>query len=207
MKEPGRPRALFWQQIYNIETVPIVAQRIEPMDGDFEPHSHDFIEIVLVLAGESRHISLNGERALAPRDVITLRPGAWHIYRACRQLEVYNCCVSAELFHHELAWMSQEVWFHQLFQVDSTRREHHSVQFFHFPQTVFDACLSHLDAIQQIKQADSVLQKTTSLGHLLLFFSEFARYISSEHTGSIFSRAETSRRQIEAASVRPVKPV
>ena len=181
MSNQRRPRALLWQHLYGGDAVPIVAQRVPPMNGDFEPHSHDFVEVVLVLSGQGNHVSLNGEHPLRPNDVIALRPGTWHVYHACQQLEVYNCCFSYELFQRELAWTGEEAWLQQLFKADATSIEHHDIHFFHLTQPTSTVCMSHLDAIHAVKQTNSVLQKTAVLGHLLLFLAQLAQYISDRN--------------------------
>lgn len=175
MSNQKRPTTLLWQHLYGNNTVPIIVQRVPPMHGDFEPHSHDFVEVVLVLSGSGNHISLRGEHPLRPNDIIILRPGTWHIYHACRQLEVYNCCFSYELLQHELAWISEEERLQHLFGADMTDIEHHSIYFSHLAQSAATICLSHLDAISTVKQPNSVVRKTTVLGHLLLFLAQLAR--------------------------------
>lgn len=192
MSNQRRPRALLWQRLYGDDAVPIVAQRVSSMNGDFEPHSHDFVEVVLVLSGHGNHVSLNGERLLVPNDVIMLRPDAWHVYRACQQLEVYNCCFSYKLLQNELAWVSEEEQFQQFFGTDVTTVEQQSIRFFHLAQPVSTVCLSYLDAIHAIKQTKSVLQKAIVLGHLLLFLAQLAQY-TSEHDGAYESSSEWKR--------------
>ncbi len=188
MSNQRRPRALLWQKLYGGDTVPIVAQRVSSMNGDFEPHSHDFVEVVLVLSGQGKHVSLNGECSLVPNDVILLHPGAWHIYCSCQQLEVYNCCFSYELLQNELAWVSEEMWLQQLFRADTTSTDPHSIRFFHFAQSGFTLCLNHLDAIYEIKQTKTVLQKTVVLGHLLLFLAQLAQCLNEcDEAGEPFS--------------------
>jgi AraC family L-rhamnose operon transcriptional activator RhaR len=176
MSNQRRPKALLWQQLYGEHNVPIIAQRVSAMNGDFEPHSHDFVEVVLVLAGSGNHISLVGERLLVPGDIIVLRPGTWHIYHGCRQLEVYNCCFSCELLQHELAWLSEDEQLQHLLGTDVAGGvEHHSIHFSHLAQSASMACLSHLDAIHAVKQADHVAQKPVIFGHLLLFLAQLAQ--------------------------------
>ncbi|HEX4204818.1 MAG TPA: AraC family transcriptional regulator [Ktedonobacteraceae bacterium] len=175
MSNQRRPKALLWQHLYGNDDVPVIAQRVSPMNGDFEPHSHDFVEVVLVLAGYGSHISLAGERSLAPGDIIILRPGIWHVYRACRQLEVYNCCFSRGLLQNELLWMNEEAWLQDLFVVKATSVEQHSIHFFHITQSASTACLNHLDAIHVEKQINNALQKAAIFGHLLLFLARLAQ--------------------------------
>ncbi len=192
MSNQRRPRALLWQRLYGGDAVPIVAQRVSSMNGDFEPHSHDFIEVVLVLSGQGNHVSLNGEHLLTPNDVITLRPGAWHVYRDCQQLEVYNCCFSYELLQSELAWASEEEQFQQFFGTDVTDIEQQNIRFFHLVQPASTVCLSYLDAIHAVKQTKSVLQKAVALGHLLLFLAQLAQCMG-EHDRANESSPEWKR--------------
>lgn len=73
-----------------------------------EMHDHDFVEIVLVIGGRAQHVSSGGRQPLRAGDVIILRPGAWHAYNDCENLEIYNCCFGSELLHHELAWLIED---------------------------------------------------------------------------------------------------
>ena len=192
MSNQRRPRALLWQRLYGDDAVPIIAQRISSMNGDFEPHSHDFFEIVLILSGHGNHVSLNGEWLLTPNDVIMLRPGTWHVYRACQQLEVYNCCFSYELLQSELAWVSEEEQFQQFFGADMINAEQQNIRFFHLSQPVSAVCLSYLDAIHTVKRTNSVLQKVVVLGYLLLFLAQLAQCMS-EHDEARESSSEWKR--------------
>src|SRR4051812_15049508 len=67
-------------------------------------HTHSFVEVAVMIAGEGVHHSLAGRRQLAVGDVLLLRPGAWHGYEQCRRLDLYNCCFPIELLQRELAW-------------------------------------------------------------------------------------------------------
>ena len=46
-------------------------------------HSHSFVEIAFVIAGEATHLSLGGRQRLSVGDVVLLRPGVWHGYEDC----------------------------------------------------------------------------------------------------------------------------
>jgi hypothetical protein len=71
-------------------------------------HTHSFVEIAFATGGEGVHHSLAGRQQLSRGDVILLRPGVWHGYDNCRNLELYNCCFSSELLRHELAWTRED---------------------------------------------------------------------------------------------------
>ena len=53
-------------------------------------HTHSFVEVVVVMGGEGAQRSLAGRQQLAVGDVLLLRPGVWHGYEDCRDLDVYN---------------------------------------------------------------------------------------------------------------------
>lgn len=75
------------------------------LDGSYEGHRHEFVEIAFVSAGVGTHASDGGERALRRGDVVLLLPGAWHAYLRCDSLAVVNCCIPAQALRCELAWL------------------------------------------------------------------------------------------------------
>ena len=77
-------------------------------------HTHSFIEIAVVTGGEGVHVSPAGRHPLSVGDVVVLRPGVWHGYDACRALDLYNCCFSAELLQRELAWTREDPLYNYL---------------------------------------------------------------------------------------------
>ncbi|MFJ6797131.1 AraC family transcriptional regulator [Streptomyces sp. NPDC091268] len=87
--------------------VPVHAGR-HHLTGNVPGHSHDFLEIALVVSGRGRHLTAAGGRPLAAGDAIVLRPGPWHSYVDCAGLTVVNCCFAAELLRADLAWIRSE---------------------------------------------------------------------------------------------------
>lgn len=72
------------------------------MNDDDDAHDHDFDEIAFVLGGTAVHRSIYGERELRRGDALVVGRGAWHAYRACRDLDVVNVCFRSELVEGEL---------------------------------------------------------------------------------------------------------
>lgn len=68
-------------------------------------HSHDFLELAVVLDGTGRHWTHRGSSILRPGSVVLVRPGQWHGYSGCQNLEVFNLYLGPELTHRELSWM------------------------------------------------------------------------------------------------------
>lgn len=75
------------------------------LDGDAEVHGHDFVEIALIGHGAGRHLNVHGEQPLSQGDLLVLRPGAWHGFVDCVDLEVANCCLSAQALDGPLAFL------------------------------------------------------------------------------------------------------
>ncbi|GAB3925745.1 hypothetical protein GCM10027613_39080 [Microlunatus endophyticus] len=73
------------------------------LDGDAEVHGHDFVEIALIGHGSGKHLNVRGEQPLSRGDLLVLRPGAWHGFADCRDLEVANCCLSAQALDGQLS--------------------------------------------------------------------------------------------------------
>src|SRR4030095_9348975 len=65
--------------------------------------AHGFVEIAVGPGGGAVQRSLAGRQPLRAGDVVFLRPGVWHGYDT-GHLELYNCCLRAELLPRELAW-------------------------------------------------------------------------------------------------------
>jgi AraC family L-rhamnose operon transcriptional activator RhaR len=83
-----------------------VSGPISQLDGS--AHDHDFLEIVLVVDGIGTHGSALGIQPILRGDFFVLRPGAWHDYRDCSDLVIYNCCCAAELLRRELALLADD---------------------------------------------------------------------------------------------------
>jgi AraC family L-rhamnose operon transcriptional activator RhaR len=75
------------------------------LDGDAEVHGHDFIELALIGRGTGRHLNVRGTQPLSAGDLLVLRPGAWHGFVDCVDLEVANCCLSAQALDGPLSFL------------------------------------------------------------------------------------------------------
>lgn len=50
------------------------------------------MELAVMLGGTARHLSDRGEAIIGKGDAVLLRPGTWHAYLECRNLDVINFC-------------------------------------------------------------------------------------------------------------------
>ncbi len=84
------PSTLRWSEFFNRVDRPIVSRH--RLNGDNSAHDHDFVELAVVLGGRAVHRSAGGEAPIGKGFAVLLRPGAWHAYHACEELDVVNFC-------------------------------------------------------------------------------------------------------------------
>lgn len=83
---------------------PVAAETLQ-VDSWVAPHSHDFLEVLVVVSGSVEHRTSDGVEVLGPGDVAVLRPGVWHALEQCRELVVVNIYLGPELLHSSAAWI------------------------------------------------------------------------------------------------------
>lgn len=83
----------------------MIGSELFVLDETIPDHTHDFVELAVVVSGTGFHASAAGIRELEPGSVIIMRPGDWHAYRECRALRIHNLYLAPDLFHQELAWI------------------------------------------------------------------------------------------------------
>lgn len=69
------------------------------------PHTHDFVEIALVVAGSGRHHSRTGVDDAVPGSVFLIRPGSWHGFDATETLTVANVYFDEHVLFDSLPWL------------------------------------------------------------------------------------------------------
>jgi AraC family L-rhamnose operon transcriptional activator RhaR len=75
------------------------------LDSDVAPHTHDFCELAVVITGSAQHATQNGRRRVTAGDAVVVRPGDWHAWVDCGDVEVANLYLVPELFTDELSWV------------------------------------------------------------------------------------------------------
>jgi AraC family L-rhamnose operon transcriptional activator RhaR len=154
------------------------------VDGRIVPHSHDFVEVVLVMAGEGVHRSREGEIVLQRGDLLVIRPGAWHTYEDCQALRLYNCCFGYELLTHELAWFGEDTRLNYLFHVGPLSHGRYGILATRINAAAVAACEAHLLALSALEQQATLPERVTTLARLLLFFGELAPAIAAGRSTS-----------------------
>jgi AraC family transcriptional regulator, L-rhamnose operon transcriptional activator RhaR len=146
-------------------------------------HTHAFMEIAVMTGGRGVHVSLAGRRQLRLGDVILLRPGVWHGYEECRHLDLYNCCFSTELLLRELAWTREDPLLGYLLWTGP-----HSLQRRGMLVTTLDdgdlaECVTHLDALDQLRFRPVGTHRGDIIGRLSLFLSCLGRAVARDSNG------------------------
>lgn len=151
------------------------------VDGLIVPHSHDFVEVVLVTGGEGLHRSHEGELLIQRGTLLIIRPGAWHTYEHCRQLQLYNCCFGYELLTHEFAWFGGDARLNYLFQVGPLSHGRHGILATRISATAMPACEGQLLTLCELEAQPAAPDRITTLAYLLLFFGEVARAVTTSN--------------------------
>jgi AraC-like DNA-binding protein len=91
-------------------------------------HTHDFVELVLILGGQALHLTQGASYLLATGDVFVIKPGIAHGYSETRDLELCNILfdpAGLALPHGEL---SRLPGYHGLFELEPLFRDTHRFQ-------------------------------------------------------------------------------
>ncbi len=174
------PRRIHGREIFGAGPLTIYVRR-HHFTGTLAPHDHDFLEAVLILSGTGTYHTAQGDTELLPGHVLFLRPGTWHAYLDCEDLDYINCCFGAELLRGVL---DEPL----LNSVDNRRLNSDDLDF----------CVRTLESIEC---SQSGLER---LGYLLVFLARLAEQVPPEAVGHApHSSTALIKSQLEAALSRP----
>lgn len=107
-------------------------------------HTHDFMEIALVLDGHAVHVTQWGKHPIQQGDIIIMDNRTWHAYENCQHLRIINCCFDRTLLYNQLSWLrSQRKFYHLLW----------------LPPSYSQNKLIRLDLNEQLKISYDILQQ------------------------------------------------
>jgi len=131
------PPTLRWADSFDKIDRPIVARH--RLNEDNLAHDHDFMELAVVLGGEALHSCDDGETRIGRGAAVLLRPGTWHAYLQCADLDVLNFCFPLS--------MARDEWRHLLHEgVRSLLRSREGLQIGRLPEPTVHA----LDAMERV---------------------------------------------------------
>jgi len=147
-------------------------------DHDSPVHTHSFVEIAFTVGGAGTHNCRNGRHELGPGDVILLRPGVWHGYENCRELNVYNCCFSGDLLRRELSWTRDDPLLGYLLWAGPYTSPARGMLTMTLDPPAFGECLTHLDALAALRDRPQERHRAEIIGRLSLLFSQLAQVVA-----------------------------
>lgn len=153
-------------------------------DGVNALHTHSFMEIAFVTAGEGTHVSLAGRQRLTVGDVILLRPGVWHGYEDCHNLELCNCCFSVELLRRELYWTREDPLIGYLLWSGPYSAEGRGVLTTCLDPATLETCRVHLAALNALSHEPVARHRVDIVGRLALLFGTLARVVAQTRGSS-----------------------
>ncbi len=88
--------------VHLLPEMPVMV-RDSPQERAAAPHTHDYIEIVLVHSGHGLHCLQDScgnvlTNSIIKGDIFTVLPGEIHFYCECEHFRIYNICVDCEFF-------------------------------------------------------------------------------------------------------------
>lgn len=151
--------------------------------GHLRAHDHDFMEVVLIVSGSGAHHSILGTQPIAAGDVVVLRPGVWHAYDDCRDLEVYNCCFGMELFQRELAWIREDPLLGLLYWTGPSLLSRRGILGGRLDGPDAQAGRAHFAALHRASREPPPYGRADRIGHLLLILGLLARGLRAGNGG------------------------
>ncbi|MBU2665588.1 AraC family transcriptional regulator [Actinoplanes bogorensis] len=149
-------------------------------DEEMRVHTHSFVEVAIVAGGTGVHHSLNGRQTLKVGDAVLLRPGVWHGYEECDELELYNFCFSAELLRRELAWTRDDPLLGHLLWTGPYVERRRGILATHLSGPERDDCFEHLDALADLRSRPQHLHRADMIAQVVLALGCVARTLGAD---------------------------
>ena len=147
--------------------------------ASIDVHTHGFVEVALVCAGEGVHLSLAGRQKLVAGDVVFLRPGVWHGYD-CDRLELFNCGFNPDLLYRELAWTHEDPILGYLLWTGPLSQGRRGLLTTHLDEDARLACLDHLKALEGLRNNALGMHRGDIIARLTLILGYVARAVASD---------------------------
>jgi AraC family L-rhamnose operon transcriptional activator RhaR len=174
----------------------ITANRVL-VEREFAPHDHEEMIIGLVLKGKGTHRTIYGGEPVRAGDVFILRPGMWHAFVECANLDAFVCYFGPELLQRELSWLLEDPALNYLFRVGPRSLDRKGIISLHIPPEARKECQRCLEGILAHQDLEPVRARTVLVGYLLLFLGQIARWAASElHLPSKKQRTERVHRVV-----------
>jgi AraC family transcriptional regulator, L-rhamnose operon transcriptional activator RhaR len=169
------------------------------LNGNHSRHDHEFYEAAVILSGSGIHASPVGEQVLQAGDAFLLRPGAWHAYFACQNLEVFNCYFAPELLRYELSWTLSDPALGNLL-CTGTRAGTHGLVSARLELTALR------EAETQLQELSRALALSERVARLLLFLVQLASVIPDVPGNATSTYHSVVLRGVQMLEANPFRP-
>lgn len=112
----------FFDEINSIANFPFVVQK-STLNCDYEMHSHDFSELVIILGGHATHIIASEEYAIKAGDIYVINSNIKHGFKEVFNLELCNMIYFPERFSGLQDKLKEMPGYHALFVLEPFYRE------------------------------------------------------------------------------------
>lgn len=114
-------RILKINEWFHPDGFPISIERREPQE-DFEPHAHEFAELVIVTGGKCLHVTGNDSWELTAGDIFVIAGKHEHEYRDLMNLRLVNILYQPNQLKMGLLDLPSVPGYHALFTLEPARR-------------------------------------------------------------------------------------
>jgi AraC-like DNA-binding protein len=114
-------RVLKIDEWFHPDGFPISIERREPQE-DFEPHAHEFAELVIVTGGKGLHVTGQDSWELTAGDVFVIAGPSEHEYRDLQDLRLVNLLYQPNQLKMRLLDLPSVAGYHALFTLEPSRR-------------------------------------------------------------------------------------
>ena len=153
---------------------------------EWEPHAHEFGELVLIVSGRGDHLTETGDWPLAPGDIFYIRPEEVHGYRNLQDMHYCNISFDPRAFLGPFPELTTLPGYHALFQVEpKLRQEQGFVQKLNLRGGALHTAVDLIEQMRTEYEADMPGRETRIRCLLVLLVTHLARYYSiSNGSGS-----------------------
>ena len=92
------------RQVFGSDGYP-VAGAVLLLEGPVAEHTHDFLELAVLISGTVEYRTSASSWPLEPGAVAVVRPGEWHGFADPREAVIGNLYLGEELLHGEFRWL------------------------------------------------------------------------------------------------------
>lgn len=136
------------------------------LSGNTARHGHDFMELAVAVDGRATHVSGAGEAPIGRGFAVLLRPGSWHAYRDCQDLDVINLLFPVAMARAEWRELLDE-------RVRSVLRSGERLQ----TTRLSEAAVEALDLLERAER-----RSTGALGLMIWVLDQFASNVPVHRT-------------------------